>query len=210
MIESRNWSFLHIYNPMPWQAYEVQSAFNIQVQLSCCGWFIENIWWLANLFELNLVLDEKSFCILENELNVIDFSKMIWKLVHMTFGSYVYSLFHFFDFLKQFWAIYEFSWFYSFYFWILIVTCSYESLEGFHARFEIFRFLYEQWYKFKIEIVKVGKILSCLNFDSADSPQVRGGRSAVNETCLPEALISRKLKRGQSAHESRTVRQMHR
>ena len=41
-------------------------------------------------------------------------------------------------FFLNFWAIYEFSWFYSIYFWILVVTCSYESLEGFHARFEIF------------------------------------------------------------------------
>ena len=65
MIESRNWSFLHIYNPMPWQAYEVQSAFNIQVQLSCCGWFIENIWWLANLFVLNLAFGWKNFLQIE-------------------------------------------------------------------------------------------------------------------------------------------------
>ena len=147
-----------------------------------------------------MLLDEQSFCKLKNELNVIDFSKMIWKLVHMTLGSYVYSLFHFSDFLKQFWAIYEFSWFYSFYFWILIVTCSYESLKGFHARFEIFRFLYEQWYKFKIEIVKVGKILGCLNFGSADSPRVRGGQSAVHGTCSPEKFSNRK-------NTLRTVRQ---
>ena len=65
MIESRNWSFLHIYNPMPWQAYEVQSAFNIQVQLSCCGWFIGNIWWLANLFVLNLAFGWKIFLQIE-------------------------------------------------------------------------------------------------------------------------------------------------
>ena len=126
--------------------------------------------------------------------------------VHMTFGSYVYSLFLFSDFLKQFWAIYEFSWFYSFYFWILIVTCSYESLEGFHARFEIFRFLYEQWYKFKIEIVKVGKILGCLNFGSADSPRVRGGQSAVHETCSPEKFSIAKIRCGRSAKGPRTVR----
>ena len=28
----------------------------------------------------------------ENELHVIDFSNMTWKLVHMAFGSYVHSL----------------------------------------------------------------------------------------------------------------------
>ena len=36
--------------------------------------------------------------------------------------------------------------------------------------------------------MKIGKFLGCLKFGSADSPQVRGGRSAVHETCLPEAL----------------------
>ena len=36
--------------------------------------------------------------------------------------------------------------------------------------------------------MKIGKILGCLKFGSADSPRVRGGRSAVHETCLPEAL----------------------
>jgi len=36
--------------------------------------------------------------------------------------------------------------------------------------------------------VKVGKILGCLNFGSADSPRVRGGQSAVHGTCSPEAL----------------------
>ena len=37
-------------------------------------------------------------------------------------------------------------------------------------------------------MVKIGKILGCLKFSCADSPRVRGGRSAVHETCLPEAL----------------------
>ena len=36
--------------------------------------------------------------------------------------------------------------------------------------------------------MKVGKILGCLNFGSADSPRVRGGQSAVQVTCSPEAL----------------------
>ena len=36
--------------------------------------------------------------------------------------------------------------------------------------------------------MKIGNILGCLKFGSADSPRVRGGRSAVHETCLPEAL----------------------
>jgi len=36
--------------------------------------------------------------------------------------------------------------------------------------------------------VKIRKILGCLKFGSANSPRVRGGRSAVNETCLPDAL----------------------
>ena len=36
--------------------------------------------------------------------------------------------------------------------------------------------------------MKVGKILGCLKFGAADSPRVRGGQSAVHETCPPEAL----------------------
>ena len=36
--------------------------------------------------------------------------------------------------------------------------------------------------------MKIGKILGCLKFGCADSPRVRGGRSAVHETCLAEAL----------------------
>jgi len=40
----------------------------------------------------------------------------------------------------------------------------------------------------KVEIVKIGKILCCQKFGCADSLRVRGGRSAVHEICLPEAL----------------------
>ena len=36
--------------------------------------------------------------------------------------------------------------------------------------------------------MKVGNILGCLKFGRADGPRVRGGRSAVHKTCLPEAL----------------------
>ena len=36
--------------------------------------------------------------------------------------------------------------------------------------------------------MKVGKILDSLKFGTADSPRVRGGQSAVHETCPPEAL----------------------
>ena len=100
----------------------------------------------------------------------------------------MHSLFHFSEFLRYFWAIYEFLWFYSIYFWILVVTCSYESFEGLHSRFEIFGFLYEQWSKIKVGIENVGKILGCLKFGTADGPRVRGGQSAVHETCSPEAL----------------------
>jgi len=88
--------------------------------------------------------------------------KMIWKLVHMAFGSYVYSLFHFSKFLKYLWAIYEFPWFYTIYFWFLVLTHSYESLDGVYTSFEIFGILSEQWFQFEVEIVKVGKILGCL------------------------------------------------
>ena len=61
-------------------------------------------------------------------------------------------------------------------------------MDGVHASFVIFGILFEQCSQFKVEIVKIGKILGCLKFGSADSPRVRGGRSAVHETCLPEAL----------------------
>ena len=135
-----------------------------------------------------MLLDEQSFCKLKNELNVIYFSNVAWKLVLMTFGSFVHSLLQISEFSKHLWGIYEFPWFYSNYFWILILTHSYESLDGVHASFDIFGILYEQWSKFKVEIVKIGKILGCLKFGSADSPRVRGGRSAIHETCLPEAL----------------------
>ena len=36
--------------------------------------------------------------------------------------------------------------------------------------------------------MKVGKILDSLKFGTADSPRVRGGQSAVHETCPLEAL----------------------
>ena len=65
-------------------------------------------------------------------------------------------------------------------------THSYESLDGVHASFVIFGILFEQCFQFKVEIVKIGKILGCLKFGSADSPRVRGGRSTVHEICLPE------------------------
>ena len=84
--------------------------------------------------------------------------------------------------------IYEFSWFYSIYFWILVETCSYKSLEGFHAIFEIFGFLYEQWSKIGVGIEKIGRIQTCQIFGSADGPRVSGGQSAVNWTCSSEAL----------------------
>ena len=61
-------------------------------------------------------------------------------------------------------------------------------MDGVHASFLIFGILFEQCSQFKVEIMKIGKILGCLKFGSADSPRVRGGRSAVHETCLPEAL----------------------
>ena len=48
--------------------------------------------------------------------------------------------------------------------------------------------------------MKVGKILGCLNFGSADSPRVRGGQSAVHGTCSPEKFSNRK-------NTLRTVRQ---
>ena len=96
--------------------------------------------------------------------------------------------FNLFYFSKLLWTIYEFPWFYLIYFWIFVETCSYESFEGFHVRFEIFGFLYEQWSQIEVGIEKVGKILGCLKFGTADSPRVRCGRSAVHETCLLEAL----------------------
>ena len=65
-----------------------------------------------------------------------------------------------------------------FIFWIFVETCSYESFEGFHAIFEIFGFLYEQWSQIGVGIEKIGTILDSLKFGTADSPRVRGGQSA--------------------------------
>jgi hypothetical protein len=42
--------------------------------------------------------------------------------------------------------------------------------------------------KIEDEMVKIGKILDNLNFGSADSPRVRGRRSAVHRVCSQEAL----------------------
>ena len=108
-----------------------------------------------------LLLEEKSVYILENELNVIDFSNVAWKLAHVAYGSFMHSLFLFSEFLEHFWAIYEFSWFNLIYFWILVETCSYESLEDFHASFVIFGFLYEQWSQIGVGIEKIGRIQTC-------------------------------------------------
>ena len=141
---------------------------------------------LADIF--TKPLHECWFCKLRNELNIIDFSNVAWKLVYMSCGSLIHLLLQFSEFLRNFWAIYEFSWFYSIYFWSLVVTRSYESLEGFHASFDIFRFLYEQWSQFEVKMVKIGRIQTCQIFGSADGPRVRGGRSAVHGVCSPEAL----------------------
>ena len=40
----------------------------------------------------------------------------------------------------------------------------------------------------EVGIEKVGKILDCLKFGTADGPRVRGGQFAVHENCSPEAL----------------------
>ena len=77
------------------------------------------------------------------------------------------------------------------------------SYHGFHAVFVLFGNIYEQRSQLKIEIVKVGKILGCLKFGSADGPQVRGGRSAVHEIC--HQRLCRKM--FQPKNIQRTVRQ---
>ena len=134
---------------------------------------------LADIF--TKPLDESRFCKLRNELNIIDFSNVARKLAHVAYGSFMHSLFLFFEFLEHFWAIYEFSWFNLIYFWFIVLTHSYEPLDGVHASFEIFGILFEQWSQFIVEIVKVGKILGCLKFGRADGPRVRGGRSAIHD-----------------------------
>ena len=57
------------------------------------------------------------------------------------------------------------------------------SYQGFHAIFVLFGNIYKQLSQFKVDFVKVGKILGCLKFGSADGPRVRSGRSAVHEIC---------------------------
>ena len=123
-------------------------------------------------------------------MSSISLTTQMWleKLVHMACGSSMHHLVHFFWIFRAFLAIYEFLWFNSIYFWFIVDTHSFEALEGFHASFEIFKFLYEQWSQIEVGIEKVGKILGCLKFGTADSPRVIGGQSAVHETCSPEAL----------------------
>ena len=65
-------------------------------------WFIGNIWWLANLFELNLVFGWKSFCKLRNELLVIDFSNVTWKLILMAFVLICTLCFKFLNFQSMY------------------------------------------------------------------------------------------------------------
>jgi len=125
-----------------------------------------------------LLLDEKSFCKLKNELNVIYFSNVAWKLVHMTFGSYVHSLLQIFYFSKLLWAIYEFPWFYLIYFWFLVLTHSYEPLDDVHASFAIFGSIYEQWTEIQIQLEDFHWNSRLSGTCNADSPRVRGGQSA--------------------------------
>ena len=70
---------------------------------------------LADIF--TKPLDESRFCKLRNELNIIDFSNVAWKLAHVAYGSFMHSLFLFSEFLEHFWAIYEF---YSIFFEFLL------------------------------------------------------------------------------------------
>ena len=87
-------------------------------------------------------------------------------------------------------------------------------LDGVHASFEIFGILYEQLSQFKVEIVKVGKILGCLNFGSADGPRVRSGQSAIVPRTVRQMhrqasvtpMVCPLSKRGWSAKDTRTVR----
>ena len=139
MIELRNWSFLCIYTTHCQVKTMKSKCYNIQVSYSKL-WEIH--WKYLMACKLICVKPcfwmKKSFCKLKNELNVIYISNVAWKLVHMTFGSYVHSLLQNSDFSKLLWAIYEFPWFYFIYFWFLILTHSYESLDGVHTSFEIF------------------------------------------------------------------------
>ena len=59
MIESRNWSFLCIYTTQCQVKIMKSKCYNIQVSYSSCEKFIKNIWWLANLFVLNLAFEWK-------------------------------------------------------------------------------------------------------------------------------------------------------
>ena len=85
----------------------------------------------------------------------------------------------------NFWGIFEpFMGFHDstrFIFEFLLKLAHMSLLKVFMQYLRFFGFLYEQWSKFKVEIVKVGKIMGCLKISSADSPRVRGGRSAIHE-----------------------------
>ena len=166
--------------------------YNIQVSFSSCDDLLEILMackfiWVESCFgwKIILLIGKWATChwLLKCDL----------KLILMAFGSYMHSLLQISEFSKHLWGIYEFPWFYSNYFWFLILTHSYESLDGVHASFDIFGILYEQWSKFKVEIVKFGKILGCLKFGRADGPRVRGGRSAIHEVFHQRLWSAEKL-----------------
>ena len=59
-------------------------------------------------------------------------------------GSYIHSLLQISEFSKYLWGIYEFSWFYSIYFWILVETSHMSLLMVFMQYLRFLDFLYEQ------------------------------------------------------------------
>ena len=92
----------------------------------------------------------------------------------------------------NFWGIFEpFRSFHDstrFIFEFLLKLAHISRLKVFMQYLRFFGFLYEQWSQIEVGIEKVGKILGCLKFGTADGPRVRGGQSAVNENCSLEAL----------------------
>ena len=92
----------------------------------------------------------------------------------------------------NFWGIFEpFMSFHDstrFIFEFLLKLAHISRLKVFMQYLRFLDFLYEQWSQIGVGFEKIGRIQTCQIFGSAGSPRVRGGQSADNWTCSPEAL----------------------
>ena len=105
---------------------------------------------------------------------------------HMVLSYIFCSFFRIFRaILSHLWVFHDFT---RFIFYFLLKLALMSLWKVFMQVLRFLDFLYEQWSQIEVEIEKVSTILDSLKFGTADSPRVRGGQSAVHETCPPEAL----------------------